>query len=119
MDLVEEVYRLTATFPRQETYALANQMQRAAVSIPSNIAEGHVLESTAEYLRHLSIAQGSLAEVQTQVEISARLNYCTREEANCLLEQAASLARQLFALRNAIAKKLTPNSQLPTPNSRP
>ena len=115
MDLVEQVYRLTQAFPRSEVYGLANQMQRAAVSIPSNIAEGHARESTAEYLHHLSIAQGSLAEL----EIAARLGYCSFDQVEQLLEQGASLSRQLFALRNAISRKLTPNSQLPTPNSHP
>jgi four helix bundle protein len=60
MDLVEEVYRLTLSFPRHEIYGLTNQMRRAAVSIPSNIAEGHAREGTGEYLNHVSIAQGSL-----------------------------------------------------------
>ncbi len=73
MDLVEQVYRLTNAFPDRENYGLAAQVQRAAVSIPSNIAEGHAREHTGEYLQHLSIARGSLAEVQTQLEIASRL----------------------------------------------
>ncbi|HEX3144767.1 MAG TPA: four helix bundle protein [Pyrinomonadaceae bacterium] len=69
IDLVRSVYELTLNFPRSEVYGLASQMQRAAVSIPSNIAEGHARESTKEYLHHLSIAQASLAELETQIEI--------------------------------------------------
>src|SRR4051794_28308447 len=63
MGLVTAVYQLTQTFPREETYGLAGQMRRAAVSVPSNIAEGHAREHLREYLHHLSIAQGSLAEL--------------------------------------------------------
>jgi four helix bundle protein len=73
MELVEEVYRLTQHFPNEEKYALASQMQRAAVSIPSNIAEGHTREHLKEYLHHVSMAQASLAERETQLEIAARL----------------------------------------------
>lgn len=65
IDLVEQVYRLTARFPREEIYGLTSQIQRAAVSIPSNIAEGHTREHSKEYLQHLSIAQASLAELET------------------------------------------------------
>ena len=77
MDLVVDVYRLTQRFPRQEEYGLTGQMHRAAVSIPSNIAEGHAREHRKEYLHHLSIAHSSLAELQTQVEIATRLDYCS------------------------------------------
>src|SRR4051812_37434860 len=73
MDLIESVYRLSANFPAREVYGLASQMRRAAVSIPSNIAEGHIREGTKEYLCHLSVAQGSLVELQTQLEIAGRL----------------------------------------------
>jgi four helix bundle protein len=65
MDLVEQIYLLTQTFPKYEMYGLAGQMQRAAVSIPSNIAEGQVREHLKEYLHHLSIARSSLAELET------------------------------------------------------
>src|SRR6185295_19174039 len=75
MDLVEKVYLLTQNFPKQEVYGLTSQMQRAAVSIPSNIAEGHTREHSKEYLHHLSMAQASLAELKTQLEIAARLKY--------------------------------------------
>src|SRR5438094_309288 len=102
IDLVRNVYELTSKFPRSEVYGLASQMQRAAVSITSNIAEGHARESTKEYLQHLSIAQASLAELETQLEIAKQLNYISEEGATRLLEKTTSLGRQLFALRNAL-----------------
>jgi four helix bundle protein len=102
MDLVEQIYRLTQAFPPQEMYGLMSQMRRASVSIPSNIAEGHTREYTKEYLYHLSVAQASLAELQTQVEIAQRLYYITSEQSQEVLNQLTSLAKQLYALRNAI-----------------
>lgn len=103
MDLVERVYRLTERLPKHEIYGLTSQIRRAAVSVPSNIAEGHTREHSKEYLNHLSVAQGSLAELQTQLEIASRLDYITAEEFGALQEQTSSLARQLYALRNAVA----------------
>jgi four helix bundle protein len=110
MDLVEQVYRVTEGFPAKEIYGLTNQMRRSAVSIPSNIAEGHARESSAEYLRHLSIAQGSLAELETHLEIAVRLSYCSTQEIKRLMDEVASLGRQLYALRNALVRKLSPDS---------
>jgi four helix bundle protein len=115
MDLVECIYRLTQTFPKHELYGLASQIQRAAVSVPSNIAEGHTREHGKEYLKHLSIAQGSLAELQTQLEIAARLQYLSTEQLSEVLDQAMALTKQLYSLRNAIARSLTPNTQHLTP----
>lgn len=108
MDLVEDVYRLTKSFPIDEKFGLVSQMRRAAVSVPSNIAEGNVREGTKEYLRHISIAQASLAELQTQMEIAQRLNYISRQETAICLQNATALAKQLYALRNAIARKSNP-----------
>jgi len=105
IDLVESVYRVTQTFPKHELYGLASQMQRAAVSVPSNIAEGHTRASSKEYAHHLSIAQASLAELQTQLEIAVRLDYCSQEQYDQLFDRAASVSRQLYALRNALMKK--------------
>ena len=102
MDLVEGIYRMTANFPRHVIYGLSSQMRRAAISIPSNIAEGHVKSGGREYQRHISIALGSLAELQTQIEIAGRMDYLTHEHEDHLLDQTVSLSRQLFALRNAL-----------------
>lgn len=104
MDFVEQVYRLTQTFPAHEMYGLTSQMRRAAVSIPSNIAEGHTREHSKEYLHHLSMAQASLAELETQLEIAARLTYLSIEQLTQALGQVTSLGKQLYALRNALIK---------------
>ena len=105
MSLVEQVYLTTRTFPRHETFGLASQMQRAGVSVPSNIAEGHTRAHLAEYLQHIAIAQGSLAELETQIEIGNRLGYVSPERSAVLLLQSAALGRQLYALRNSLAKR--------------
>jgi four helix bundle protein len=103
-EIVELVYRLTRSFPRSEVYGLASQIQRAAVSVPSNIAEGHTREHTKEYLQHLSIAQASLAELETQLEIATRLKYVSAQDSLPIAERVGSLGRQLYALRNALLK---------------
>ena len=105
MDLVEAVYRVSSTFPRAEIYGLTSQIRRAAVSVPSNIAEGHTRESTKEYLNHLSIAQASLAEVGTQLEIAKRLGYIGDQHVVPLFQQATILGRQLYSLRDALNKR--------------
>jgi four helix bundle protein len=103
MELVENVYRVSACFPRTELYGLTGQVRRAAISVPSNIAEGHTRASTREYLNHVSIAQGSLAEMETQLEIAMRLGYLRSDELSPVLEQASSIGKQLYALRDALA----------------
>ena len=106
MELVEQVYLLTQTFPKQEMYGLASQIQRAAVSVPSNIAEGHTREHSKEFLHHLSIAQASLAELETQLEIATRLKYLSPEQLEQMLQRVMPLGKQLYALRNALIKGL-------------
>jgi len=91
MKLTEDIYRTTESFPSRETYALANQLQRAAVSILSNIAEGHARSSTKDYLRFVSISQGSLAEAETQLELAHRLGYIPQAELLCLLDRPTRL----------------------------
>jgi len=105
IEFVEPIYRSTTQFPRHEIYGLTNQLRRAAVSVPSNIAEGHTKEHTKEYLYHVSIAQGSLAEVETQLEIAARLGYLPPQDHQPLEQQLTSLGKQLYALRNALIRK--------------
>lgn len=105
IDIVEAIYEITREFPTSETYGLASQMQRAAVSVPSNIAEGHTRQHRAEYLQFVSIAHASLAELETQLEIASRLKYIAIDKAQELLSSIDSLSRQLQALRTALGRK--------------
>jgi four helix bundle protein len=104
MDLVEGIYAATKQFPKEELYGLTSQVRRAAVSIPSNIAEGQGRKSTSEFLHYLSIAYGSLREVETQILIAGRLLYLTQEEVNRLLESSAEVGRLINGLSNSIAR---------------
>ena len=80
MDLVVDVYKMTAKFPSEEKFGLVNQLRRAAVSVPSNIAEGAARKSDKEYIQFLYIALGSLAEIETQLIISKRLGFSDSDE---------------------------------------
>ena len=86
MDLVVVCYQLSEQFPKTEIYGLCSQLQRAAVSIPANIAEGQGRSHTREFLNHLSVAYGSLMEVETHLEIATRLNYVDEAALPPLLE---------------------------------
>ena len=120
MGLAEALYQLTLKFPAEERYGLASQLKRAAVSVPSCIAEGNARESTRDYLRFLSIAKGSLAEIQTQVELAARLGLMEPGAADSVLARAASVSLLLQALRKALRTKLRQNDRppFPIPHSR-
>jgi four helix bundle protein len=98
MDLVTETYRATARFPRDEIYGLTSQLRRAAVSIPSNIAEGQGRFGAAEFRHFLRQANGSLMELETQILIAERLDYITSDEANNLLNNAAEVGKILNGL---------------------
>lgn len=95
MDLVVECYKMTKKFPKSESYGLASQMQRAAVSIPANIAEGRERQYTKEFLQYLSIAYGSLAELETIIQISARLKYIDVNQLKQILDKTAEVGRML------------------------
>ena len=99
MELVERVYRMTSSFPAEETYGLSSQVRRAAVSVPSNIAEGQARSSTADFLRFIAIAQGSRAEVETQTILAERLGYVTAHQISEILSLSAEIAKMLHALR--------------------
>ncbi len=98
MDAVAEVYRVTRTFPQTEQFALTNQLRRAAVSIPSNIAEGQGRGSNKEFCHFLRIARGSIQEVETQLLIAQRLNYLAAPEADGCLKQFDEVSRILAGL---------------------
>jgi four helix bundle protein len=106
MDLVENVYKTTSLFPKEELYSLSSQLKRAAVSVASNIAEGQGRKSTREFLRHLSIAYGSLVETETQLIIGQRLQFMTEPQLNSLLEQTAEVGRLINGLTNALNDRL-------------
>ncbi len=107
MDLVESVYKVTGQFPNTEVYGLTSQVRRAAVSIPSNIAEGQGRHTTRDFLHFLSVAQGSLCEVETQIIIAERLGYIQHELESRLLDLAAEVGRLINGLCNSLNKKLT------------
>ena len=103
MDLLVEVYRLVKKLPREETYALSDQTRRAAVSIPSNIAEGRGRSSEKDFLRFLFMARGSRAEVETQLLACVRLNYLEEVE----IETALNLCDEIGRMLNSMIYKLS------------
>jgi four helix bundle protein len=107
MDTVERVYELTRGFPDDEMYGLTSQVRRAAVSVPANIAEGNARASTKEYLHLLSIAVGSLAEVETYLELAARLEYSDPVAIQNLEQYVCEERRMLRGLQRALRKKLS------------
>ena len=100
MEMVREIYRVTRTFPRDELYGLVSQLRRAAVSVPSNLAEGYGRNSPKELHHYLGQARGSLAEVETQIEIARDLGYVDTAAARELLAKIARVGRLLTGLRN-------------------
>ena len=98
VDLAVECYRLAGRLPRTEMYSLTSQIQRAAVSIPANIAEGHGREHLGDYLHHLSAANGSLMELETHLLIAARLTYFKSDDLKTVLLQTAEVGRMLNGL---------------------
>lgn len=106
IDLATQVYSLTSTFPKHEIYSLAQQMRRAAVSVPSNIAEGKGRGSSRDFRQFLYQARGSLLELQTQIVITERLKYCSEQKIHALLEHANRVGRSLSALINAISERV-------------
>ena len=104
IDLVADIYDATKSFPKDEVYALTNQLRRAAVSVPSNIAEGQGRFSTSEFRHFLGTARGSLFEVQTQLVIAARLGYLPQQKADALLERSAEVARIVHGLVSSLER---------------
>ena len=103
MDLADAVYDLTVKLPETEKFNLKSQLQRAAVSIPSNIAEGYGRSSTGDYRRHVSIARGSLMEVETQLELCVRRNFLTREQIKPAWNLAQSVGKMLTKLLQSLS----------------
>lgn len=106
MDLVETIYNLTSEFPQREIYGLTSQMRRASVSVPSNIAEGHARFSTKEYIRHVSVSLGSLAELETQLEVSRRLGFAEPARVAKTLDDCDHVGRMLHNLARSLEAKI-------------
>jgi len=105
LELVIYVYRFSAQFPRDELFGLTSQLRRAAVSVPSNIAEGYGRGSRNEYLHFLSIAQGSLKELETQTILADRLNYCTFAQASKVSERSKEVGKMSGGLIRSLRPK--------------
>jgi four helix bundle protein len=98
VDLCVEIYRLSEMFPKTEMYGLSNQMRRAAVSVPSNIAEGAARQTKKEFMNFLHISQGSLSELDTQVIIANRLNYVTDQSYQKTCEKIETISKMITGL---------------------
>ena len=103
MVLAKLVYKLTARFPPQERFGLTAQLRRAAVSVPSNIAEGQARQGTKEFLQFLSHAEGSLAEVETQILLSLDLCFASREDAAPSLKEIDELQKMIVSLKRKLS----------------
>ena len=102
MNTVESVYRNSQQFPKSELYGLTAQMRNAAVSIPSNIAEGHGRSSEKEFAHFVSIARGSAAELRTQIILAQRLSYIPPDVCDALLDQLDNVSKMLWGLRDSL-----------------
>jgi four helix bundle protein len=105
MDLVDSIYIVTRSFPKEENYALVSQMRRSVTSIPSNIAEGKGRNSDKELLYFIRIAQGSLCELETQIEIAKRQKYLIEQTVESLLKTTNDISRMLFGLAKHFKEK--------------
>ena len=105
MDLVTEIYRITARFSKEELYGLTSQIRRSAVSVPSNIAEGYGRKSTNDYIRFLQISMGSLYELQTQLQIARNLTFISDVAFQSIYESTREIERMLSSLINKIGPK--------------
>ena len=117
MTLVELTYGIIERLPATQRFSLADQMQRAAVSVPSNIAEGHGRQTSKGYRRHLRIASGSLSELETQIELVVRLRFLCREEVRPAWDASQRVARMLNGLIRAISRRTTKKPD--EPNATP
>ena len=112
IEIVKSVYIISSSFPKEEMYGLSSQMKRSAISIPSNIAEGHGRDSLKEYVRFVSIALGSLAELQTQLFIALELKFIDEIKYKELMEFGNITGRMLKKLQQSLKAKLplSPNT---------
>ncbi len=118
MNLAKAVYQLTATFPHEERYGLSSQIQRSAISIPSNIAEGNARASTRDYARFVSMAVGSSAELQIQLLLSGDLNLGDDALRTIAIDLCDRVGQMLLRLHQALSRRLESESRVPSPESR-
>jgi four helix bundle protein len=118
MVLAKDIYGLTADFSRDERFGLTAQLQRAAVSVPSNIAEGNARASTRDYARCISISCGSVAELQTQLFLAAELGLGDPQKRNAAIELAERVSRMLHGLHRSLIERIEDGSPVPGPRSR-
>jgi four helix bundle protein len=111
MDLVAAVHEATRKWPRDEQYGLTAQVRRAAVSVPANIAEGHARSGAREFAHHVSIAYGSLSELETQIRIAQRLGYDDTMTTEWLLTQPAEVRRVTLGLLRSLRKRSSTSSE--------
>ncbi|MGI9113468.1 MAG: four helix bundle protein [Chthoniobacterales bacterium] len=115
IELAKLVYRLTMTFPNEEKFGLTAQLRRAAVSVPSNIAEGQARRTTGEFVQFISHAEGSIAELDTQLILSLELKFCPMKDVAPAFELLTEIRKMLNALRRTLATR--GNSSLATRHS--
>jgi four helix bundle protein len=106
MDLTERIYLLTDSFPKTETYGLTSQIRRSAISVPSNLAEGHGRDSTKEFLHFIAIAFGSICELETQILLSNRLKYIANDDVEKTLAALTETSKTIRGLQKALKSKL-------------
>ena len=113
IEMVTSIYLLTRSFPKEELFGLVSQLRRAAVSVPSNIAEGYARSTDKEKLHFLRISSGSMSEIETQLMLCLNLEYIDRDKYEELSETVTSVWKQLNSLISSIKKRLTPQEKLP------
>ena len=116
MTLVQEVYKVSQKLPVEERYGLIAQLRKSAVSIPANIAEGQGRKSSSEFRYHLSVAIGSLYELETEIMVAGRLSYADDSEITPLLEQSSEVGRLLHGLYRSLPKQRVTEQPTPTTN---
>ena len=106
IDLIDDVYRLTRDFPKSETYGLSSQVQRAAVSVAANIAEGSGRDSTKEFIHHLAFSLGSLAELETFLVVCIRLEYAVKATVGELESKCDEIGKMIRSLQKSLRRRL-------------
>ncbi len=119
VDLTVEVYRLTEFFPKNEIYGISAQARRSAISVAANIAEGHGRLHLGDYVHHLSIARGSIMELETYLLMSERLSFCKESELRTAFVMIGDTNRMLSGLLTKLTSKRRPNPEHRTPTTGP